>query len=133
MTANPFTFTYRADGQRVTQGDPSGATTTFGYDRLGRLTDKDVADSNRTSGTCATLDWTYNRAGNRLTEHQDTMGTPGTDGTSTLTYDKAGRITGCDSPLGGTSTDQAYGWQKVAESPAIRRTRRTLFSKESEP
>ena len=119
MIANPFTFTYRADGQRATQGDPSGTTTTFTYDRLGRMTDKDVTDSNCTGSVCATLDWTYNRAGQRLTEAQDTMGTPGTDGTSTFTYDKAGRITGFDSPLGGTSTHQAYGWQKVPNRDSL--------------
>jgi len=119
MTDNRFTFSYRADGQRATQGDPSGATTTFGYDKLGRMTDKDVADANCTSSVCGTLDYTYNRAGQRLTEAQDTMGTPGTDGTATFTYDKIGRITGYDSPLGGTSTDQAYGWQKVPNRDSL--------------
>jgi RHS repeat-associated protein len=118
MTAGSFSFTYRADGQRATQGDPSGATITYTYDRLGRLTDKDVTDANCTGGTCATLDHTYNRAGQRLTELQDTMGTPGTDGTATFTYDPIGRITGYDSPLG-TSTDQAYGWQKIPNRDSL--------------
>ena len=54
-----------------------------------------------------------------MDDQPDTMGTPGTDGTATFTYDKVGRITGFDSPLGGTSTDQAYGWQKVPNRDSL--------------
>jgi hypothetical protein len=55
----------------------------------------------------------------RLTEAQDIDTTSATDGTATFAYDRVGRITGFDSPLGGTSTDQAYGWQKVLNRDSL--------------
>ena len=67
LSTSDYTFTYRADGLRSSQGDPSGSSTAHTYDRLGRLTAKDVTDSACTGSTCVTLDHTYNRAGMRLT------------------------------------------------------------------
>jgi YD repeat-containing protein len=45
--------------------------------------------------------------------------TTATDGTATYTYDKVGRITGFDTPIGGTANDQAYGWQKVPNRDSL--------------
>jgi RHS repeat-associated protein len=109
--ATDFTWTYRADGQPATAGAPNGNTTTFAYDKLGRLTSKDAA----AGGTNRALyDWTHNRAGQILSEAETITG-GASNGSVSYAYDPLGRLTG--STFGGTTT--AYGWDKVPNRTSV--------------
>jgi RHS repeat-associated protein len=97
------TFTYDALGQLVSQREPISSSgtdadaivTAFGYDEAGRQT-------RFTDGRGNDFVTTYNSWG--LPEKQIE---PGSDGTFTMTYDLAGRLTRLDSP-GGVSVASTY-------------------------
>lgn len=98
---------YRADGQPSAFAQPNGNTTALAYDRLGRLTSKDT-------GSLALYDWTYNRAGQVLTEASTISGDPA-NGIVTYTHDPLERLTGAT--LAGTTT--AYGWDTVPNRTSV--------------
>ena len=62
----------------------------------------------------ALYDWTYNRAGQVLTEASTITGDP-TNGTRTTAYDPLGRLTG--STIAGTTT--SYGWAAVPNRTSV--------------
>lgn len=109
--ATDFGWSYRADGLPSTASAPNGNTTAFAYDRLGRLTSKDTA----AGGTNRALyDWTFNRAGQVLSEAETITG-GSANGTVTYAYDPLGRLTG--STFGGTTT--AFGWDAVPNRTSV--------------
>jgi len=116
LSGSAFVTTYRADGQVSTRTDPNSNVTTDGYDTIGRLLTKVTTGSGGTP-TRASLTYTYNRAGLRLSEASTVTGDPA-NGTSGLSSDAPGRLTGYTSPLG-ASTNQAYGWQKVLNRDSL--------------
>ncbi|MFD9575586.1 RHS repeat-associated core domain-containing protein [Streptomyces sp. NPDC059982] len=79
-SANPFTYTYRADGSVASRTYPDGRSTSYAYDVDGRMTGQ--TQNNRTT----TYGW--DQAGNLLTTVLPT--TPAT--TETRAYDQAGRM-----------------------------------------
>lgn len=111
VNATNFTTAYRADGQPASIAAPNGNTTAYGYDHVGQLTSKHT-----TAGLTdrAIYDWTYNRAGQILTENSQITGDT-TNGTRTTAYDPLGRLTG--STIGGATT--AYGWDKVPNRTSV--------------
>ena len=88
--ANPFTWTYGADGGSATAAAPNGNSTALTYDPLGRLLTE--VTGNRASATYA-----YNRAGNRLSEASTITGDPA-NGTATFGYDPLDRLISYDLP-----------------------------------
>jgi len=112
VDAANFTTAYRADGQPASVAAPNGNTTAFAYDSLGHLTSKDTTATGPVNR--ALYDWTYNRAGQILTEASSISGDP-SNGTRTTAYDPLGRLTG--STIGGTTT--AYGWDKVPNRTSV--------------
>jgi RHS repeat-associated protein len=97
------TWSFRADGQPASVGQPNGNTTSFGYDGVGDLTGKDTTGG----GTHrAQYTWTVNRAGQVLSETSTVTG-DASNGSVTYAYDPLGRLTGF-APTGGTAT--TYGW-----------------------
>jgi len=116
LSGSAFLTTYRADGELSTRTDPNANVTSNGYDTIGRLLTKVTTGSGGTP-TRASLTFTYNRAGLRLSEASTVSGDPA-NGTATFTSDALGRLTGYTSPLG-TSTNQAYGWQQVPNRDSL--------------
>jgi RHS repeat-associated protein len=112
VNASNFTWTYGANGQPLTFGQPNGNTTTFAYDDLGRLTSKDAESGGGTDR--AMYDWTHNRAGQILTEASTVSG-DSTNGTTTYTYDPLARLSGYT--RSGTTT--TYGWDKVPNRTSV--------------
>jgi RHS repeat-associated protein len=94
-------YTYDAVGNPTQIIDASGATTTYGYDALNRLTS---ACYNTTTCTGASdyINWTYDAAGNRLSETRPA-------GTSSYTYNSSDQLTQTSGPAG-TST---YGYDRA--------------------
>ena len=86
----------------------------YSYDPLGRLVGI-TAFSDET--TDATYDYTYNRAGQRLSEDAEVVDSSA-NGTATFGYDPLGRLTAYESPLG-SSDDQAFGWQSVPNRDSV--------------
>jgi RHS repeat-associated protein len=103
VNATDFTWAYRADGQPSSMAQPNGNTTAFAYDALGRLTSKDTTAAGPVNR--ALYDWTYNRAGQILTELETITG-GASNGTVTYGYDPLARL--ATSALSGTTT--TYGW-----------------------
>ncbi len=116
LSASAFTTAYRADGSPSTRTQPNANTTTHGYDTIGRLLTKVTTGSGGTP-TRASLTYTYNRAGVRLSEASTVTGDPA-NGTASFAYDAIGRLTSYASPLG-SGSDQAYGWQKVPNRDSL--------------
>lgn len=116
LSATPFGFAYRADGQPATKNDPNGNTTAYGYDNADRLLTK-VTTGAGGSPTRTSYAYTYNRAGLRLSEASAITDDPA-NGTASFTYDALGRLTGYNSPLG-PSSDQGYGWQEVPNRSSL--------------
>ncbi|MGW2677544.1 scabin-related ADP-ribosyltransferase [Streptomyces sp. NPDC001436] len=79
-SANPFTYTYRADGSVAGRTYPDGRATSYAYDADGRMTGQTQNNRSTTYG--------WDQAGNLLTTVLPT--TPAT--TETRTYDQAGRM-----------------------------------------
>jgi RHS repeat-associated protein len=105
---SPWTTSYAADGQKASLAAPNGNTMTYGYDPAGRL----VTMTTTAAGpvTRAAYIYTYNRAGQRLSENSQITGDTA-NGTATFGYDSLGRVTGFQ----GVSAfaNQAYTWDKV--------------------
>jgi RHS repeat-associated protein len=112
VNASDFTWTYRADGQPASFGQPNGNTTAYAYDATGRLISKDTTATAPTDR--ALYDWTHNRAGQILTEASTVTG-DASNGTVTYAYDPLGRLTG--STLSGTTT--TYGWDAVPNRTSV--------------
>ena len=112
LNASDFIWTYRADGQPATFGQPNGNTTAFAYDAVGRLVSKDTTAAGPT--TRADYDWTYNRAGQVLSELSTITGDPA-NGSVTYAHDPLERLTGAT--LAGQTT--AYGWDKVPNRTSV--------------
>jgi YD repeat-containing protein len=115
LSATAFTTAYRADGSSSTRTQPNANTTTHGYDTIGRLLTKVTTGSGGTP-TRSSVTYTYNRAGQRLSEASTITGDPA-NGTASFTYDAIGRLTAYTSPLG-SGSNQAYGWQKTPTATA---------------
>ena len=111
VNASDFTWSYRADGQPASFGQPNGNTTAYAYDATGRLVSKDT-----TAGATdrALYDWTHNRAGQILTEASTVTG-DASNGTVTYAYDPLERLT--SATLAGTTT--AYGWDAVPNRTSV--------------
>jgi RHS repeat-associated protein len=107
-----FSTTYGADGQPLATTDPNGNSTTLVYDRLGRLTSKNTTAAGPVNR--ALYAWTYNRAGQILSEDSQISGDPA-NGTVTYAYDPLARLTG--STLSATTT--TYGWDKVPNRTSV--------------
>ena len=108
-TSSPFTFTWRPDGDRKQRSDPNGMDHDYRYSggRLRRI----VSDGSGCSGaSCADIDYTYDRAGMRLSEASSIDGDPA-NGTATFAYDATGRLVAYGAP--GSYDDQTYGWSEV--------------------
>jgi RHS repeat-associated protein len=80
------TNTYDANGNRATLIDPLGQTTTYGYDRLNRLTSIDYSDS----GT-ADVAYAYDANSNRTSMDDGT-------GTTSYAHDERGQLTSVTTP-----------------------------------
>jgi RHS repeat-associated protein len=79
-TMQSFTYTYDANGNRISQVDSPSGTTTFTYDPLNRLTQAAYP------GTYGTWSWTYDPVGNRSSQSAPS-------GTTNYTYDANNRFT----------------------------------------
>ena len=112
VNATNFTTAFRADGQPASSAAPNGNTTAFDYDDVGQLLSKDTTGAGQVNR--ALYDWTYNRAGQILTENSQITGDPSND-TRTTGYDPLGRLTG--STIGGTTT--TYGWDRVPNRTSV--------------
>ena len=112
VNATNFTTTYRADGQPASIGVPNGNTTAFAYDTMGHLLSKDTTAAGPVNR--ALYDWTYNRAGQVLSEASSITSDP-SNGTRTTAYDPLGRLTG--STIAGTTT--TYGWGAVPNRTSV--------------
>ncbi len=112
VNAANFITTYRADGQRATFAQPNGNTTDYTYDTAGHLTGSDDDTAGGTDR--AVYAWTYNRAGQVLTE-ASTISGDASNGLVTYAYDPLGRLTG--STLAGTTT--AYGWDATTNRTSV--------------
>ena len=110
--ATDFTTTFGADGQPLAATDPSGNGTALVYDRLGRLTTKNTTAAGPVNR--ALYGWTYNRAGQILSETSTITGDPA-NGQIDFQYDPLARLT--SSALAGTTT--AYGWDKVPNRTSV--------------
>jgi RHS repeat-associated protein len=80
------TTTYDANGNQATLVDPLGQTTTYGYDRLNRLTSIDYSDS----GT-ADVAYAYDANSNRTSMDDGT-------GTTSYAHDERGQLTSVTTP-----------------------------------
>ena len=112
VNATDFTWAYRADGQPSAMAQPNGNTTALAYDALGRLTSKDTTAAGPVNR--ALYDWTYNRAGQVLTEVETITG-GASNGTVTYGYDPLARL--ATAVLSGTTT--TYGWDKVPNRTSV--------------
>jgi RHS repeat-associated protein len=112
INATDFTWAYRADGQPSSMAQPNGNTIALVYDALGRLTSKDTTAAGPVNR--ALYDWTYNRAGQVLTEIETITGSA-SNGTVTYGYDPLARL--ASSTLSGTTT--TYGWDKVPNRTSV--------------
>lgn len=110
--ASTFTWSYRADGQRASQGAPNGNTTTFGYDDAGAPLSRLTEDGPGTDR--ANYAWTRNRAGQIVTEASTITGDP-TNGTTTYGYDPLERLISF-SRAGSTTS---YAWQEVPNRSSV--------------
>ena len=104
LTADPRSGeearTYEAGGELASLETPTGATTTYAYDGAGQLTSLVEPRGNTAGATASDYTWTYtyDDAGNRLTEaHPDA-------GTTTYTYDAINRVTSIEDPLSDITT-----------------------------
>jgi RHS repeat-associated protein len=111
VNAATFTWSYGADGQVKTQGDPNGNSTAFGYDALGRERTRVTTAAGPV--TRAQYAWTRNQAGQVLSEASTITGDPANN-TRTYTYDSIGRLTGFSD---GTPT--TYGWQETPNRSSV--------------
>ncbi|WP_329320450.1 LamG-like jellyroll fold domain-containing protein [Streptomyces sp. NBC_01262] len=102
VTGTAVSYTYDSNGRAKTeQYGTGGATRTYGYDDLGRLT----TDTTKTTAGTTVVSMTY---GYDLADRLTSKTTTGVSGASanTYVYDKSGRITSWTS---GTTT-KAYTW-----------------------
>ena len=113
VNATDFTTTYGADGQPLATTDPNGNSTALAYDRLGRLTSKNTTAAGPVNR--ALYAWTYNRAGQVLSETSTITGDPA-NGQIDFQYDPLARLT--SSALAGTTT--TYGWDKVPNRTSVK-------------
>jgi RHS repeat-associated protein len=112
INATNFTTSYGADGQPATLAAPNGNTTAFAYDAVGHLVSKDTTAPGPVNR--ALYDWTYNRAGQNLSETSSITGDP-SNGTRVTAYDPLSRLTG--STIAGATT--TYGWDKVPNRTSV--------------
>ena len=100
-----FSYTYDPNGNRITQADPSG-TTTSGYDALNRLIQATYP------ATYGTWSWAYDAVGNRTSQTAPS-------GTTSYTYDANNRLTqagvivysyDANGNLTTTSAGQTFTW-----------------------
>jgi RHS repeat-associated protein len=106
--ASPFTWAYGGDSQPMTATAPNGNSTTLTYDPLGRVLSK-------VTGARASYAYTYNRAGNRLTETSTITGDPA-NGTATFGYDPLARLSSYSLPGIRTLGDT---WQAVPNRDSL--------------
>ncbi len=116
MTVHSRTYTHALDGRVSGFTDSQTGTTTYGYDDAGWLVSTTTPEH--------TWSWTYDTAGNRLTETVDGTTTTATLaqgnrvtslvsplGTVTMTYDAMARLVSrSGAPVGGTWT---YAWDPM--------------------
>ena len=91
-----FAYTYRADGNILTEVDHTGATTTYGYDMLGRLVSE--------VGNSGSRFYTYDTAGNRTQVIIDTATT------ISYNYNSDGSLASETSSNGSVSETTAYAY-----------------------
>ena len=111
--ASNLAWSYGTGGQVLSAAAPNGNTTAFVHDKVGHLTSKDTTAAGPTNR--ALYDWTWNRAGQVLTDAETITG-GASNGTLAYAYDPFGQLAG--STLSGTTT--AYGWDKVPDRPSAR-------------
>ena len=105
LTNTTATHTYNPAGQLSATTYSSGATRTYDYDTLGRLT----ADTLRTAdGTITAAHQVGYDLDSNIVERTDTLPGNSAAGTNTYTYDNLGRLTSWTQP--GASTPQAFEW-----------------------
>jgi len=115
-TSSPFEFAWRPDGGRKERIDPNGMVHDHSYSG-GRLGDI-VSDGSGCSGaSCADIEYTYNRAGMRLSEDSSIDGDPA-NGTAAFEYDAVGRLVDYDAP--GSYADEEYGWSEVLDRESLK-------------
>ncbi|MEY2471928.1 MAG: hypothetical protein QOK28_1257 [Actinomycetota bacterium] len=120
-------YTYDNLGRLATVTSPDGAVTAYGYDVVGNLTsrtdanhhittytyDKDQHLTGLTNALGNHWTYTYDAAGNRVTT-ADAIANAAANpalGTTTATYDNAGRLTGID--YSDTTPDVSYTYDNV--------------------
>jgi len=114
--ATDFVWTYGSDGQVLAAIAPDGNDTDRTYDTLGRLTGSDTDTTPGAGGTDrAVYTYTYNRAGQILSEASTISGDP-SNGTVTYGYDPLGRLT--SAALAGTTT--TYGWDADVNRTSVK-------------
>lgn len=125
------TLTYDAAGRRATRTDRRGITTTYSYDNLGRVLGRTYSNGEpavtfnydplgrlaAAASAVDTLSWTYDLAGQLVSEHSSRAGT-----TISHTYDEAGNPTALGlggSPLIGHSVDDASRLTSIARGSSV--------------
>jgi len=108
-------YGYDADGNQTSVIAPNGATTSTGYDHLGRHVRTTLPSVPLYDGTTAAPVQTtaYDAEGN-VTQEVD-----GNGGVTQSSYDPLGRLTASVSPVGGTQLYTATATEKAAEQDAV--------------
>jgi RHS repeat-associated protein len=111
-----YSWTYGATGAAASASDPTGNTTTFGHDSLGRLAGISTTGDSNGCVACSAYSYNYNSAGNAV-GITSTVSGDSDNGTVAYSYDQLSRLLSY-SPSAPTR-HQTYAWNALPDRKSI--------------
>jgi RHS repeat-associated protein len=119
---NPFSWTYNAAGDVSGTTDPTGNSTTYTHDYLGRPATVSTSRTTACGTGCSAYAFTYtnnyNAAGSKISATSTIAGDPAL-GTTNYAYDPLSRLTTYTPPSASTAMAQTYGWNSMPDRTSI--------------
>jgi RHS repeat-associated protein len=115
-TGAAYGWTYGATGAVAAMSDPTGNTTTFGHDYLGRLTGIGTTGTDNGCVACSAYSYSHNAAGNAVGITSTVSGDTD-NGTVTYSYDQLSRLLSY-SP-NAPARHQTYAWNALPDRTSI--------------
>jgi RHS repeat-associated protein len=105
----------------ATATDPTGDTTSYADDALGRISSESTTRASSCTSGCdpATLGFTYNASGNKIGSVSNIAADPAL-GTTAYSYDQLSRLVGYTPPSASTAPSQTYAWSSTSDRTSIK-------------